>query len=298
MFSAPKVSTNWLASLLATLLTALLVCSAPACNTDTATPAPSTKPAIVEPIIPQPKQRLPLKSALPKWASQLPDVAIDAKPGDKVWAVAPRSDSEMADIGLYELEGVFDGLASLINTMGHKVDRVPGAVVHPVGSSKKLRKGDIALVFTWTTPGWLALVHRATRGKEIRVRFDLAGATKEVAVDHAEPMVKKLLPLAYVGFPKSGTTSMGLVVAVDEQRGWVLTASGHIEIHALDRLNVLPIKQRGYKIGSKVLAFRWASGFQRGVIRAVGPLGLRFTVQLEGDQPQAPFFFTRLVGAK
>ncbi len=278
--------------MLAALVAAPLVWS---CHQDTAGLPPSTKPAVVEPIIPQPKAKLPLKSALPKWASQLPDVTISAKPGEKVWAIAPRSDTEMAEIGLYELEGVFDGLASLIDTMGQKVDRVPGAVVHHVGSSKRLRKGDLALIFTWTTPGWLALVHRAKGGEEIKVHFDLAGATKEISVDHAEPIVRKLLPLAYVGFPKSGATSMGLLVAIDKQRGWVLTASSHIEIHPLSRLSVLPIQKRSYKVGTKVLAFRWATGFQPGTIRSVDALGLRYTVHLDGNQPEAPFFLTRLI---
>src|SRR5690606_39890463 len=136
----------------------------------------------------------------------------------------------MAEVGVFQVEALHEGRYSLIDRLGQRFDGVPPAVVHPVGEAKGLREGDVALIYTKTTPGVIGRVAELVPGAEIRVRYDFGGTTREALVDHAEPVRTGTGPLTFVSFPKSGGRSRGLVLAQSADRVWGRTASGHVEI--------------------------------------------------------------------
>jgi hypothetical protein len=144
----------------------------------------------------------------------------------------------------------------------------------------------------------LARVAKLSAGSEIEVLYDWAGTTKKQAIEHAQPPVAEIAPMAYVGFPKSGTTSLGLVLALSEDKGWVRNGSGHVEVVSRPNLMVLPLPADELRVGAAVRAFRWATGFVDGTVSEVVEPGLRYRVRFAGDKPLEDFFFTALIAKK
>ena len=234
-------------------------------------------------------------SAPPAWLAELPKTPSSLTVGSSAWATTPQPGSELVMVAVYRVDAVGDGVVSLVDKMGQRVDSVPAALVHPIGETRHLPEGTLALFYTWTTPGWLGRVSRAQRGEELKVAFDWAGTTRQTSVDHAEPVRTGIQPLAYVAFPKSGGTSMGLIVALDATRAFVLTGSGHIEAHRRAVVGSIALEPRGFTVGRSVRAYRWATGFERGRITQVLEPGLRYEVELEGNRPRASYFLTTLL---
>jgi len=200
----------------------------------------------------------------------------------------------MATVGVYELRGVHDDVATLVDTMGHRVSRVPGALVHATGALRRLRVGDAALFYTWTTPGWLGRVSRLSNNQPVQLKYDLAGRTKAVDVDHAEPLRRGVQPLAFVGFPKAGTVSMGLVLALTAERAWIRTASGHVEVYPRSAITRLDLAVN-LRAGSRVRAFAWATGLQSARVVQEVERGLRYRVEIGRSKVIKDVFFARLV---
>lgn len=259
----------------------------------------------------EPEERAPLPSVLPvlptvedpksdgtpppAWASLLPKSKVNAKPSDRVWATPPQEGSDIPSVGVYTVDDVDDMHASVIDKLGQKVRNVPGAVIHPLIEDHKFREGELALCYSLTTPGVLARVSAVNRGYIVSVAYDWGGETKEGSMDHCGPLRTELAPLALVSFPKTGTRSIGLIIALGPQRAWIRTDSGHIEVHDRKPLQVVRMAPRGYQVGDKVRAYRWASGVRVGTITAVAEPELRFEVKFPGDAPSTPYFVTELL---
>jgi hypothetical protein len=166
-----------------------------------------------------------------------------------------------------------------------------------VRGGAKLSEGDIVLCCGFTVSAMIGRVGKLSAGREIQVHYDWGGTTKGASIEHCEPPVAGIRPLAFVGFPKGGSTSRGLIVALDEKRAWIRTASGHVEIHPLGELETLPIPRADHKAGERVRAYSWATGFQPGVISEVVEPGLRYRVKLDGNKPSRDYFFSMLLDA-
>lgn len=230
---------------------------------------------------------------MPRWVAELPQRARSFGTTKRVWAVVPQAGSELVELRVYQLKATFGKVATLIDVMGGKHRGVPTALLHPCAPLSQLRQGQQVLFYTWTTPGNIGQIIRLQNNAPILVRYDLAGKTTEVEVDHAESLRSGTKALAHVSFPKGGRRSVGIVVASDPQRSWVWTASGHVEIHPRSQLKPLKLANRP-AIGSKVQAFTWAAGLQPGkVLKATEP-ALRYRVALDGNKGRPEFFFSRL----
>jgi len=256
--------------------------------------APSaTGPPPPEPILPSaPKPR---GAELPSWAVRLPPAPIRCRPGDRVWATPPERGRDLTQTAIYTVEEVSADGVTLIDLMGQKVVAVPAAVIHPSGRATRFAVGDLALGSSWTTPAILARVIVIDKhGRPTAVQYDWSGKTVRGELDHVQRPVQGIKPLAFVGYPKLGEMSLGLVVAMTSEQAWIRTDSGQVEIHPLGSLKPLAISAKKRKVGDKVLAYRWATGFRPGVIAEISEPGLRYLVKL-ADAPSEPFFFTRLI---
>ncbi len=107
-----------------------------------------------------------------------------------------------------------------------------------------------------------------------------------------------MVPLAFVGFPKAGVTSRGLLIALTESHGWIRSSSGHVEVHERSRITALPIPTSKPKVGSSVRAYAWATGYRRGVITEELEPGLRYRVKLDGNLGQREYFFSSLLPSR
>ncbi len=237
-------------------------------------------------------------AGFPEWADQLPKVTPTVKPGDRVWATVPQRGTAMASAAIYTVEGIYDGQLSLTDKMGQGVSGVPPAVVHPAGERGKLAEGDIVLCYAFTLPGVLARIAELQGGREIQVRYDWAGITKKTAIYHAEPPREGVAVLAFVGFPKAGVTSRGLLIALSEKHGWVRTSSGHVEVHERSAIKPLPLPASKPKVGAAIRAYAWATGYRAGVITKEVEPGLRYRVKLEGNMAERDYFFSSLIQSR
>lgn len=270
------------------------LCGLLACSRETEPAA--WDPSIPEPVIPTPTMATSAP-AIAAWIAALPAAAPTAKKGDRVWAtVSASTEAALAEVGVFQVEAVHEGRYSLIDRLGQRVDGVAAAVVHAVGEAKGLREGDAALIYTKTTPGVIGRVAELVPGAEIRVRYDFGGATREALVDHAEPPRAGTGPLAFVSFPKSGGRSRGLVIARSDDRAWVRTASGHVEIHPATVIEPLALG-RELSVGARVRAFRWATGLRPGTVVEELEPGLRYRLRLDGQATPSDYFFDALVPA-
>lgn len=274
------------------MLVGLLALTLGACDlgeSPSASPKPSS--SIPEPILPT-ATTADVGNAPTAWMADLPESTPTAGPGERVWATVPGA-TAIPSVGIYTVEGVYDGLYSLTDRKGQRVDGVPPAVVHRA-SRDKVDSGELVLFHSPTTPAFLGRVAELVPGGEIEVQYDWAGKTRKTAVDHAQTPVTGIRPVAYVSFPKAGQISRGLVVALSDRRAWVRTASGHVESHPRAAIRSLPLPSANLEVGSRVRAFRWATGIQLGTVAEILEPKLRYRVNLDGNKPDEEYFFTSL----
>lgn len=252
-----------------------------------------------EPVLPAPAPSTP--STVPSWVERLPPpssaAAVSVKAGDRVWAALPVGSSEMVDVAIYTVEGIHDGLISVTSRTAVRVDGVHPALVHRVGTLPSLVTGGMVLFYTASTPAFIGRVADVVGGESIKVRYDHAGTTKTTAADHVEQPVTGVRPLAYVGFPKAGATSRGLVTALTDEHVWLRTASGHVEVHDRERVEALPLPPTAVAVGAAVRAYRWATGYEPGVVTEVLEAGLRYKVRRD-PRREGTYFFSSLLPTK
>ena len=253
--------------------------------------APKPSASIPEPVLPT-ATSADVGDTPKAWMADLPEGSPTAGPGERVWATVPGA-TRIPSVGIYTVEGVYDGLYSLTDRKGQRVDGVPPSVVHRA-SRDKVEAGAVVLFHSPTTPAFLGRVAELVPGGEIEVAYDWAGKTRKTAIDHAQTPVTGIRPLAYVSFPKAGQTSRGLVIALSDRRAWVRTASGHVEAHPRAAIRSLPLPSTSLKVGSRVRAFRWATGIQLGTVAEILEPDLRYRIDLDGNKPDEEYFFTSL----
>jgi hypothetical protein len=252
------------------------------------------RPAPPEPIVPAASASAVLDESAAGWLADLPAATGTVAAGSTVWAALPEVGSNMASVGVFTVEKTGNDGISLMDKLGQRRRGVPYALVHEVRSSNRLEVGSVALCHSWTTSAMLARVVKV-KGRHVLVQYDWSGATKQAVVEHAEPMRVGIEPLAFVGYPKFGRLSKGLVIALSDSRGWVLTGSGHVEPHRRSELVKLGIRSNPYRVGDSVRAYSWTGGFEQGTIREVVEPRVRYTVDLQGDRAPRPYFFADLV---
>ncbi|MBM4358864.1 MAG: hypothetical protein FJ096_12235 [Deltaproteobacteria bacterium] len=231
----------------------------------------------------------------PRWVSSLPRVKPTVAVGSTAWATLLQPGGELASIALVRVDALGDDTVAVVDKTRQRRDGIPAALVHPVGETRNLREGSLALFYTWTTPAWLGRVSHSVAGDELRVAYDAAGVTRETPVDHAEPVRSGIRPLAEVAYRRAGVSSMGPVVALDDERVFVLAGSGHVEIVPRKEVVPLDLQAREFAIGQTVRAYRWATGFERGTVARVVEPGLRYEVAFGPQAPPASYFIAALV---
>jgi hypothetical protein len=213
--------------------------------------------------------------------------------GKRAWAVTPVRGTELAQVAVYTIGHVDGHRATVLDAHGQRVRDVPGALVHPLGDPDKLNAGDPALAFSTVTSVVVGRVSK-NRAGTVQVQYDWAGATRAMAADHAEPLPRAIAPMAFVGYPKFGRVSRGLVLALDTTQAWIQTTSGHVEVHPRAKLEPLTLPGAGLAVGDTVEAYGWTTGYERGTVARVLEPDLRFAIELPASRIEHPYFFSDL----
>ncbi len=226
-----------------------------------------------------------------------PTGAPPAAVGERVWAATSLAGSEMVDVAIYTVSGIYEGMFALTGRTGQRIDNVHPALVHRAKSIYRLNSNTVVLFYTPSTPAFLGRVSEVVGGESIKIRYDLGGVTRTTEADHVEMPTTGVRPMAYVGFPKAGALSRGLALAATSKEVWVRTASGHVEVHDRGRVQALALPPGRFAVGDVVEAFRWATGYQRGVVVSVVEEGLRYEVERD-PRRTGTYFFSSLLPAK
>jgi len=254
-------------------------------------PAPVSAPLVALAPPPVAKARVNDPAAFHR---SLSDAPPKVKVGAQAWALLPQACGTVYELAIVRVDALGANTVAVIDRMQQRVDGVPAALVHPLGDTRNLRQGTLALFYTPTTPGFVGRVSHSQRGEELRVKYDWAGTTRETDVEHAEALRRGLVPLAWVRYPKAGATSLGVVVAENGEQVFVLEGSGAVATIAKSSLAPVELQARGVSLGGSVEVFHWDLGVRAGTVtREIEP-GLRYEVVFPSGQPAATSFVAAL----
>lgn len=228
------------------------------------------------------------------WTQGLPTVAVTAKPLDKVWATIPAANSEMAKVGVFEVDSVQGNTATLKDKLGTSYPGVPGALIHPLGNTSKLKVNDIALGDSWGASKVIGRVKSIEAGK-VTLRYKFGGNISEKLMDFAQPLVSGINPMAWVVYRNSmNSPYKGLVIAKGNGKVWISTDSGHVEVAPEAKVRSLDMAPNGFKVGQTVYGYQWGFGYKPGtVVKIVEPYH-RYDIKLVGKDTPEIFIFSEV----
>lgn len=225
------------------------------------------------------------------WMEGLPDVPVTAKPLDKVWATVPEADGEMANVGIYEVDSVEGNKATLKDQIGTSFPGIPGALIHPLGDSTKLKPNDLAMGSAWGASKVIGRVKSIEAG-QVTLRYKWSSSLTDKTMDHAQPLVSGVNPMAWVIYRNSmNSPYKGLVVAKGSGKVWISTDSGHIEVSPEAKVLPLDMAQNGFTVGQTVYVYQWGFGYKPGTVTKIVEPYHQYEVKLVGkDQPELFIF--------
>lgn len=225
------------------------------------------------------------------WMEGLPDVPVTAKPLDKVWATVPEADGEMANVGIYEVDSVEGNKATLKDQIGTSFPGIPGALIHPLGDSTKLKPNDLSMGSAWGASKVIGRVKSIEAG-QVTLRYKWSSSLTEKTMDHAQPLVSGVNPMAWVIYRNSmNSPYKGLVVAKGNGKVWISTDSGHIEVSPEAKVLPLDMAQNGFTVGQTVYVYQWGFGYKPGTVTKIVEPYHQYEVKLVGkDQPELFIF--------
>ena len=228
------------------------------------------------------------------WMEGLSEVAVTAKPLDKVWATVPEADGEMARVGIFEVDSVQGNTATLKDKLAATFPNVPGALIHPLGDASKLKVNDIALGDSWGASKVIGRVKSIEAG-QATLRYKWSSSLSEKLMDHAQPLVKGVNPMAWVVYRNSmNSPYKGLVIAKGNGRVWISTDSGHVEVSPEAKVLPLDMAPNGFTVGQTVYVYQWGFGYKPGTVTKILESYHLYEVK-QPDKPQPePFIFSEV----
>ncbi len=232
--------------------------------------------------------------------AELPHRAVEAQPGETVWAAIPESGGESVTLGTFELESSAGNFASLTDILGNRFEKVPGALIYPLSGfsqTAKLATGSVALADRWDARKVVGRV-ASSEGDAVQIAFDWNGTTETAAMNVVMPLPAggDSLVLRWVAYRVSAegaTWYKGLCFAESENNLWISADGGHLEVVERDQVRPLDDLGRSLAVGDTVSAYSSGYGYRSGVIEEILEPDLRFGVKLDSGEIR-PYFFENL----
>lgn len=227
-----------------------------------------------------------------QWIAAIPSRPVTAKVGDMVWAAVPTN-TELR-MGIYRVVRVAGSTAALQDVLRVQWEKVPGALILPIGDPTRLRNDMLVTYADWR--GFVGVGMIVKMAPKIRITFrDASSVVREETANVAEPLVGAVAPLQWVGFPKPSdpmTLHRGLVFAIDGDNVFVRDDSNRAWV--VDRAKVTPLKlpSKRLKVGDAVRAYAADKGYRDGVIAKIFLPGLSYGVT--ADDETRTYFFSDL----
>lgn len=231
------------------------------------------------------------------WTQGLPTVAVTAKPLDKVWATVPEASGEMAKVGVFEVDSVQGNTATLKDKIGTSYPGVPGALIHPLGDTSKLKVNDIALGDSWGASKVIGRVKSLEAGKAT-LRYKFGSSISEKQMDFAQPLVSGINPMAWVVYRNTmNSPYKGLIIAKGNGKVWISTDSGHVEVVPEAKVRSLDMAPNGFKVGQTVYAYQWGFGYKPGTVKTITEPYHQYEIKLADKPTTEVFIFSEVAAA-
>ena len=223
------------------------------------------------------------------WLKSVPSRPVSAKVNDLVWAAVPTN----ADVrvGIYRVLEVTGATAALQDILRVRWEKVPGALVMPLGDPFRLKQDMLVTYADWRGYVGVGMIVRTQPRTRVTYR-DAAAVVREETAYVAEPLVGSIAALQFVTFTRDGGDHKGLVFLVDGDSVFLRDESGHAVV--VDRAQVKPLKipAKKLKIGDAVRAYSRDRGYRPGVVANVFLPGLSYGVTADDETRQ--YFFSDL----
>lgn len=228
------------------------------------------------------------------WLDGLPTVPVTAKPIDKVWATVPEGGGDMAKVGIFEIDSVQGNTATLKDKIGTSFPNIPGALIHPLGDTSKLKPNDIALGDSWGASKVVGRVKSIEAG-QVTLRYKFGSNITEKLMDFAQPLVSGVKPMALVIY-RSSTNSpyKGLVIAKGNGKVWISTDSGHVETSPEAKVIPLDMAPKGFTVGQTVYVYQWGYGYKPGTVTKIVEPYHQYEIKLVGKDTPEVFIFSEV----
>lgn len=231
------------------------------------------------------------------WMVGLPTMAVTAKPLDKVWATIPEAGGEMAKVGIFEVDSVQGNTATLKDEIGTSYPGIPGALIHPVGNTGKLKINDIALGDSWGASKVIGRVKAIEAGK-VTLRYKFGSSISEKQVDFAQPLVSGINPMAWVVYRNTmNSPYKGLVIAKGGGKVWISTDSGHVEVVPEAKVRSLDMAPNGFKVGQTVYGYQWGFGYKPGTVKKIVESYHQYEIKPADKDATQVFIFSEVAAA-
>lgn len=228
------------------------------------------------------------------WTEGLPEVAVTAKPLDKVWATVPEADGEMAKVGIFEVDSVQGNTATLKDKLGTSYPGVSGALIHTVGDASQLKVNDIALGDSWGASKVIGRVKTVEAG-QVTLRYKWGSALSDKQMDHAQPLVSGINPMAWVVYRNSmNSPYKGLIIAKGNGKVWISTDSGHVEVTPEAKVRSLDMAPKGFSVGQTVYAYQWGFGYKPGTVKTIVEPYHQYEIKLADKDTTEIFVFSEV----
>jgi hypothetical protein len=220
------------------------------------------------------------------WLKSVPSRPGSAKVNDLVWAAVPTN----ADVrvGIYRVVQVTGTTAALQDILRVRWEKVPGALLLPVGDPFRLKQDMLVTYADWR--GYVGVGMIVRTQPKIRVTFrDAASVVREETVYVAEPLVGSISALQFVSFTRGGADHKGLVFLVDGDNIFIRDESGHAVVVDRAQVKTLKVPAKKLKVGDAVRAYSLDKGYRPGVVAKIFLPGLSYDVTA-GEETHQYFF--------
>ena len=228
------------------------------------------------------------------WMDGLPSVAITDKPLTKVWATVPAGGGDMANVGIFEIDSVKGNTATLKDKIGTVYPDVPGALIHPLGNTAKLKVNDLSLGNSWGASKVIGRVKSIEAG-QVTLRYKSGSTIADKLMDFAQPLVSGVKPMAWVVYRnKMNSPYKGLVIAKGNGKVWISTDSGHVETSSEDKVVPLDMAPKGFTVGQTVYAYQWGFGYKPGTVTKIVEPYHQYEIKMVGKDKPEIFIFSEV----
>lgn len=226
-----------------------------------------------------------------QWLKSVPTKPVTAKVDALVWAAVP-TDTDVR-VGIYRVLAVSDTTAALQDLLRVRWEKVPGALMFPVGDPIRLKPDMLVTYADWR--GFVGVGRVVGIAPKIRVTFrDASAVVREETANVAEPLTHEIGLLQWVAFPKPGSDALhkGLVFAIDGDKLFVRDEQSRAWV--VDRAKAASIKvpAKRLKVGDAVRAYSGERGYRDGVVAKIFLPGLSYGVT--ADDETRVYFFSEL----